>query len=401
MSSSSFDNIELSDARPRGSNCPEPCAVCGDSSSGYHYDVPSCNGCKTFFRRTIIANRKFECHRDGKCQFDKDVRCACRACRFQRCVAVGMNPKAIQFTPTAVGLGKKRKLVKTESISDASSFSEQQITQMPPQASPVEPNDTLDDALIERLLDIERKCEYLRTSDFPLGRSLLDQLTRPCALDDVVEKYATRCTWKEEKNTIEKFKFWLRHDLTILIEYAKSFDSFRYLSLIDKCALLQQVSMVCCVVVTHWDSARKGHDVIVLPCGFTPSKDITCCGRARARITNSRLMQAFKRHDFDRTEYALLKAILFFHTDCWELSKEGKEQVGAERQKYLRALFKYSCAKYGPAGPGKYGMSLALLPTMHDSAEQHKDRMRVGEILRQKDIDPFFQEMILGKKITI
>ena len=57
-------------ARTKG-NCPEPCAVCGDASSGYHYDVPSCNGCKTFFRRTIITNRQFECHKDGKCQFNK------------------------------------------------------------------------------------------------------------------------------------------------------------------------------------------------------------------------------------------------------------------------------------------------------------------------------------------
>ncbi|KAH7714091.1 zinc finger protein [Aphelenchoides avenae] len=47
------------------------CAVCGDLASGFHYDVPSCNGCKTFFRRTVVAGRRFTCKKGGSCQFDK------------------------------------------------------------------------------------------------------------------------------------------------------------------------------------------------------------------------------------------------------------------------------------------------------------------------------------------
>ncbi|PIO65750.1 zinc finger, C4 type, partial [Teladorsagia circumcincta] len=49
------------------------CVVCGDKPTGYHYDVLSCNGCKTFFRRTIINNRKFICSKGGTCQFNKDT----------------------------------------------------------------------------------------------------------------------------------------------------------------------------------------------------------------------------------------------------------------------------------------------------------------------------------------
>ena len=46
---------------------------------------------KTFFRRTIMKNQKFTCQYDGKCPVDKSIRCACRHCRFEKCLQVGMD----------------------------------------------------------------------------------------------------------------------------------------------------------------------------------------------------------------------------------------------------------------------------------------------------------------------
>lgn len=65
--------------------------VCGDSASGIHYSTVSCNGCKTFFRRTVVTGRKFVCKNNGNCMFDKNKRCSCRACRWQKCLDAGMD----------------------------------------------------------------------------------------------------------------------------------------------------------------------------------------------------------------------------------------------------------------------------------------------------------------------
>ncbi|KAL3094449.1 hypothetical protein niasHT_025925 [Heterodera trifolii] len=86
---------------------PEQCLVCNDVATGYHYGTPSCNGCKTFFRRTVMKNQTFQCQYDGNCPVDKTVRCACRHCRFKKCLAVGMNKDAIQQNRDPIGYTKR------------------------------------------------------------------------------------------------------------------------------------------------------------------------------------------------------------------------------------------------------------------------------------------------------
>nr|CAD2128830.1 unnamed protein product [Meloidogyne enterolobii] len=107
-----YNSLEYSESSPKNSNeigdyinlerkDKAVCTVCGDIATGLHYGVVSCNGCKTFFRRTVMTGRKFVCRKDGNCCFDKKDRCACRACRFRICVEAGMDEKAIQRIPSS------------------------------------------------------------------------------------------------------------------------------------------------------------------------------------------------------------------------------------------------------------------------------------------------------------
>uniref|UniRef100_A0A914H2J2 Tubulin-specific chaperone E n=1 Tax=Globodera rostochiensis TaxID=31243 RepID=A0A914H2J2_GLORO len=72
------------------------CAVCGDRADGHHYGVLSCRGCNAFFRRAVTFNLQFHCRREGHCDINKNARCACRACRLQKCQSVGMDRSAVQ-----------------------------------------------------------------------------------------------------------------------------------------------------------------------------------------------------------------------------------------------------------------------------------------------------------------
>ncbi|KAL3104240.1 hypothetical protein niasHS_002267 [Heterodera schachtii] len=110
----------ISPANPEKFSIPSDtnCVVCGDIATGNHYSVASCNGCKTFFRRAIVNNRSFICMGNGNCPIDKGVRCACRACRLEKCLQVGMDPNAIQSERDRIGYTKRTRREKLESDED-------------------------------------------------------------------------------------------------------------------------------------------------------------------------------------------------------------------------------------------------------------------------------------------
>lgn len=69
------------------------CCICGDSSSGVHYGVWACEGCKGFFRRAMArksTEAPFTCYFSFGCDVNRENRNKCRACRLRRCQEAGM-----------------------------------------------------------------------------------------------------------------------------------------------------------------------------------------------------------------------------------------------------------------------------------------------------------------------
>uniref|UniRef100_A0AC34F4R7 Nuclear receptor domain-containing protein n=1 Tax=Panagrolaimus sp. ES5 TaxID=591445 RepID=A0AC34F4R7_9BILA len=73
------------------------CVVCNDTSTtGHHYGVNCCLGCKSFFRRAVIKKRAYFCEKDNSCDITQRTgRQSCRACRLKKCFAVGMKQSAL------------------------------------------------------------------------------------------------------------------------------------------------------------------------------------------------------------------------------------------------------------------------------------------------------------------
>lgn len=71
------------------------CVVCGDKSSGKHYGQFTCEGCKSFFKRSVRRNLTYTCRANRNCPIDQHHRNQCQYCRLKKCLKVGMRREGI------------------------------------------------------------------------------------------------------------------------------------------------------------------------------------------------------------------------------------------------------------------------------------------------------------------
>ncbi|BHF59579.1 COUP transcription factor 1 [Sparganum proliferum] len=88
------DFEDESDTRPSSASRGEQnieCVVCGDKSSGKHYGQHTCEGCKSFFKRSVRRKLVYKCRGNRQCPVDMHHRNQCQHCRFQKCLKTGMR----------------------------------------------------------------------------------------------------------------------------------------------------------------------------------------------------------------------------------------------------------------------------------------------------------------------
>lgn len=119
QSSASSAPTVATSSQSSSSSQAEVCRICGDFASGRHYNVFSCEGCKGFFRRTVLQSMKHpnsEVHYNNsipniyKCiegnhtcpiSADQSRRRCCKSCRYERCVLNGMTYEASSLVENA------------------------------------------------------------------------------------------------------------------------------------------------------------------------------------------------------------------------------------------------------------------------------------------------------------
>ena len=75
------------------------CKICGKLATAIHYNCVSCEGCKGFFRRTVVHKKIYpECKLPTPCEIAVKGKRACQWCRYKKCIAQGMKAEMVTVT---------------------------------------------------------------------------------------------------------------------------------------------------------------------------------------------------------------------------------------------------------------------------------------------------------------
>ncbi|KAL2806149.1 oxysterols receptor LXR-alpha isoform 2 [Daubentonia madagascariensis] len=136
----------------------ELCSVCGDKASGFHYNVLSCEGCKGFFRRSVIKGARYVCHSGGHCPMDTYMRRKCQECRLRKCRQAGMREECV-LSEEQIRLKK----LKRQEEEQAQATSLPPRASSPPQVLPQLSPEQL--GMIEKLVAAQQQCNRRSFSD--------------------------------------------------------------------------------------------------------------------------------------------------------------------------------------------------------------------------------------------
>ncbi|XP_043278335.1 hepatocyte nuclear factor 4-gamma isoform X2 [Venturia canescens] len=332
------------------------CAICGDRATGKHYGAASCDGCKGFFRRSVRKNHLYSCRFSRNCVVDKDKRNQCRYCRLRKCFKAGMKKEAVQNERDRISC---RRPSYEEQTSNGGGLS------------------------VVSLLQAEMLSRQV-------GAALeVQQLGSPSNETDLSNKQIAN---------INDVCDSMKQQLLILVEWAKYIPAFSELTLDDQVALLRAhagehlLLGVARRSMHLTDVLLLGNNCVITkscPEGRNQDLDIS---RVGIRVMDE-LVKPLNEVQIDDTEFACLKAIVFFDPNAKGLSEPA-------RIKHLRYQIQINLEDYISDrqydSRGRFGEILLTLPALQSISWQMIEQIQFVRLFGVAHIDSLLQEMLLG-----
>ncbi|GMR32212.1 hypothetical protein PMAYCL1PPCAC_02407, partial [Pristionchus mayeri] len=351
------------------------------------------------------------CSKGGQCVFDKDFRCACRACRFQACIRVGMNSKGIQW-PT----------VKRESVSSISELDYgTDMSDSPPISQTVNnfPRAIVNISEmnycgeISNLLAKEDRISWIRHK-FSLFTSykMEEILEMPVIIGstDPSHRLLKRSDYLTRLYSINPIKYWMISDLHLVIEYCKTFPVFNQLSQMDKMALLSHMGGLQLMLTQSYYSAKNGHGTNAFPDGKIAIQEIDSnsyrCSSVLRTVNTPWVAQLFSQpvqllQDLRLSDasYALLRAVALFSPVDDELSPEGRGMISVERERLTDLLTRRLFREHGSDAPMKMVGLQSMIQTMYRLNERRREQFIYFSIVRKDlQLSPLGRAVYLREK---
>ncbi|XP_061785961.2 estrogen-related receptor gamma-like isoform X2 [Nerophis lumbriciformis] len=319
-----------------GSVAKRLCLVCGDVASGYHYGVASCEACKAFFKRTIQGNIEYSCPASNECEITKRRRKSCQACRFVKCLAVGMLREGVRLDRVRGGRQKYKRRIDSENSPYL------HLQHVLPQKKSFS---TVGDNKVVSLLLLAEPDAIFAMPDPTVPESDIKALTTLCDLAD--------------------------RELVVNIGWAKHIPGFPSLSLADQMSLLQSGWMEILILRVVFRSLALEDKLVYAEDYVMDEEQSKMAGLLDLNNAILQLVKKCKAVGLDKEEFVLLKAIALANSDSVHI--EDSDAVQRLQDVLHGALQEYEAARHpqDPQRAGKLIMSLPLLRQTAARAVQH------------------------------
>ncbi|CAB4068563.1 NR2F3 [Lepeophtheirus salmonis] len=323
------------------------CVVCGDKSSGKHYGQFTCEGCKSFFKRSVRRNLTYQCRGSKNCPVDQHHRNQCQHCRLKKCFKMGMRREAVQRgrvppTPQGVfGLG----------------FSSDPLS-----------GTTYLSSYISMLL---------RAEPYPTSR--YGQMPMPTngmiGIENICE-FAARLLFSA-------------------VEWTRSIPGFPELQVTDQVALLRLVwselfvlNASQCNMPLHVATLLAATELHITPM----TADRVVAFMDHIRIFQEQV-EKLKGLHVDSAEYVCMKAIVLFTTDAPGLC--DMQVIEQLQEKSQCALEEYCRSQY-PNQPTRFGKLLLRLPSLRTVSSTVIEQLFFVRLVGKTPIETLIRDMILS-----
>ncbi|XP_062904355.1 retinoic acid receptor RXR-beta-A isoform X1 [Mobula hypostoma] len=370
---SSSDEAQLSrGVYPAGSTTSSlrrVCSICGDRSSGKHYGVYSCEGCKGFFKRTVRKDLTYTCRDSKECTVDKRQRNRCQYCRYQKCLATGMKREAVQEE-------RQRSRERGEEAESTSGANDEM---------PVE-------KILEAEMAVEQKPDLQAdgsasdmTSIDVISRVLAEAEPQPTVIRRVI-------TATKPNDPVTNICQAADKQLFTLVEWAKRIPHFSDLPLDDQVILLRAGwNELLIASFSHRSITVK--DGILLATGLHVHRNSAHSAGVGAIFDRvlTELVSKMRDMQMDKSELGCLRAIILFNPDAKGLSNPADVEI--LREKVYASLESYCRQKY-PDQLGRFAKLLLRLPALRSIGLKCLEHLFFFKLIGDTPIDTFLMEML-------
>ncbi|MBN3294881.1 ERR2 protein, partial [Amia calva] len=395
------------------------CLVCGDIASGYHYGVASCEACKAFFKRTIQGNIEYSCPATNECEITKRRRKSCQACRFMKCLKVGMlkegdNVNECHVTEAAVLLVvsiPSHRFFKSHLTAEREDSQHGRIhpqRRMPPcliAAVSLWHITLLKCVRLDRVrggrqkykrrMDSENSA-YLGLTLPPPAKKPLTKIVSHLLVAEPEKIYAMPDPTMPESDikALTTLCDLADRELVVIIGWAKHIPGFSNLSLGDQMSLLQSAWMEILILSIVFRSLPYEDELVYAEDYIMDEEHSRLTGLLDLYVSILQLVRKYKKLKVEKEEFVTLKAIALANSDSMHI--EDVEAVQKLQDALHEALQDYEGSQHqeDPRRAGKLLMTLPLLRQTATKAVQHFYSIKLqGKVPMHK----LFLEMLEAK----